>query len=187
MFNPINACFGGKVSFKLRKWNNYEIQLLPYANDLRALPFICWIPYFWDSDIVIDIGVKIPNMLKEVNDEIKYSWELRDLDGNKITRGGFPLKGNDTITITNKGFRRKLRKWNSGKTRAIILGNLHPHREYLLFMKFRNDFAESNEFQMASLTIADRSNLQVQLLMGISLILFTIIMTFIAKGCEALG
>lgn len=183
MFRLIRACFGGKVKFNTIKWNNYEIRLLPYTNNIRNFLLLSLIPYFWDSDVVFDLGIKVPKS-QELNDDIHYSWELRDLDGQIVMQGSVPKQGHDVASVTNKGFRRKLVLWNSVKTRAVVLGNLHPHKEYLLYMKFRNDYSESNSNLMASFTIEDRTNYEFQMF----LILFTIFASlFIAAFLRSCG
>lgn len=178
----IRACLGGKVKFNTVRWNEYEIRLFHNDNNFRNIPSLGWIPYYWDSETVFDLGMKIPRT-KALNEDVKYHWELKDLDGQMVVQGGKTKQGDDVILVTNKGFRRKLINWNSGKRRAVVLGNLHPHKEYILYMKFRNDYSESDTFQMASLTVEDRTNWQMQLIMGIFLVIFAIMMSYIARGC----
>ena len=179
----IRACLGGKVKFNTAKWNEYEIRLFHNESNFRSMPPFGWIPYYWDSETVFDLGLKVPKA-KELNEDVKYHWELKDLDGQVVVQGGKPKQGDDIVLVTNKGFRRKLIYWNSGKRRAVVLGNLYPHREYILHMKFRNDYSESDTFQMVSLTVEDRTNWQMQVFIGIFLIIFAIWMSYAARACS---
>ncbi len=178
MLRLIRACIGGRMKFNTVKWNNYELKLFPYKKDLRSIPFFSWIPFFWDSDVAFDLGIRTPKTFSRINEDCNYHWELRDLDGHVVTRDNRPIQGDDVVLITNNGFRRKFIDWNSGKVRAVVLGNLHPHREYILCMKFRTSISESNTYQMASLTIDDRSTWQMQMF----LILFSIVASLFFAG-----
>lgn len=183
MFRRIlRTCLGGKVKFYFRTWNGYKIGLFHSENNIRFYPMISWIPYFWDSEIAFDLGIQTPKFRK-IGDDWNYHWELRDLDENIVHQGKSPKRGDGVVTVTNKGFRRKLRVWNSGKHRAVVLGNLHPHREYLLYLKFTTSTGESDEFLMASLSVDDRSTWQMQVFMGMFLVLFAITITLFVRGC----
>ncbi|MDD4875855.1 MAG: hypothetical protein PHQ86_01805 [Dehalococcoidales bacterium] len=185
MFRQIlTTCLGRRMKLYTRKWNKYSIKLFHDRDDLRSFPGMGWIPYFWDSDITFEIGILIPDNLKNVKDVWRYHWELRDLDGNIISKGNENKQGNGEIEVTNSGFRKKLALWNSGKRRAMALGNLHPHKEYMLYVNFTSgDYTKSETYLMASFEIEDRGSYQMQ----IFLILFTIFMTLffsiLARGC----
>jgi hypothetical protein len=53
---------------------------MPSKDDIRSLVSTL-LPYFWDTEIVIDMEVK-PTKKKTTDDILKYQWELRDLDEN---------------------------------------------------------------------------------------------------------
>jgi len=183
MFRQIlKACWGGKVKFYTRKWNGYEIRLLHDREDLRST-IAPLVPYFWDSEVAFELGVKTPKKFGNPTDNWRFRWELKDLDGQLVKSGNAAKQGDGNILISSQGFRRKLVYWNSGKRRAVVLGNLHPHKEYMLYMKFANDFAESENYLMASLSVDDRSTWQMQMFMGMVLVLFTIFMMLFVRGC----
>jgi len=171
------------MKFFTRTFDGHEVRLFHDANNLRVYPIISWIPYFWDSDIALDMAIKIPRFGK-YGDSWNYHWELRDLDNKMIYQGNFPKEGDDIVTVTNKGFRRKLVYWNSGKKRAIVLGNVHPHREYMLYIKFKTATIESDNMLMACFSVDDRDTWQMQAFLGMFLVIFTIFMTIFFKGCE---
>lgn len=182
MFKIIRACLGGKMKFFTRKWDGYEISLFHNQDNIRSYPFFSWTPYFWDNEIIFDLGIKTPKFGK-ILDDWTYHWELRDLDGQIITKGDVPTKGDGIVAVTNKGFRRKFQYWNSGKHRAVVLGNLHPHREYIVYMKFITSESESREMQMACLSVTDRSTWQMQILMEMFLIFFAVFVAVSMRGC----
>ena len=151
---------------------------------MRFFPFFSLLPYFWDSEITFDIGIKLPKRFGVINDEWNYHWELRDLDGNIIKQGNDTKQGDGAIKITNIGFRRKLTYYSSGKGRAIVLGTLHPHKEYMLYVDFttKNNL-KTDTYLMASFTVDDRSSYQMQLFLILFTIFMTILVGILAKSC----
>jgi len=63
-----------------------------------------------DSEIAFDIGFNIPTNLTSFSETCNYHWELRNLDGEIIKRGLGLWQGDSYLIITNKGFRRKLKR-----------------------------------------------------------------------------
>ena len=183
----IRACFGGKVNFKTVKRNGYEAQLYHDNNNFRSWLITSWIPYFWDSDISFDLLIKTPNDFRQNTESWNYYWELRDLDGEIIAQNKKDKKGHGSTLLTNKGFRKWFGGyWNVKKGRAIVLGNLHPHKEYILYVDFNSDCnGKTGECIMATFSIEDRTTWQN----GLFLILFTIFMTIlvglVARACGA--
>jgi hypothetical protein len=177
MKNILPAWLKRPMKFYRAIFNSYEIQLFHNKDDIRSFPVFDLIPYFWDSDISFDIAVRIPASKKNIDETWNYKWELRDLDGVLARQG----KGE--MQITKKGFRRKLIFWNSGKRRAIVLNNLHPHREYLLYVRFLTGITQSDQLKLASLTVDDRGQWQMQMFLIVFSIIMALIMTALAKGC----
>ncbi len=121
------------------------------------------------------MGICIGRKTKE--ETWAYTWELSNLDGVVIKHD------RNEIKITKKGIRRKLAYWNSYKARAVVLGNLRPHVEYLLHVKFSSNDKQSEKLLVASLTVDNREQLQMQAFLVIFSIIMTIIMTTLARGC----
>jgi hypothetical protein len=183
MVRQILSCFGGKMNFYNKKWDGYEIQFGHNENDVRFFPLVSLIPYFWDNEIVFDLGVNTPKGQK-IDEVWKYSWELRDLDEKVIKQGDNVKQGDSDIHITNKGFRRKLKRWNSGKTRAIVLGTLYPHKEYKLYVNFQNSKGlTSGLILMATLTVEDRTSYEMQLFLVMFAVFMSLIIGFVARSC----
>ena len=163
MFSAIyHACFGGIVMLSKWKWNDYTLRLFNPEKNIRYL--VEWIPYFWDNEVAFDLYVQIPKYKRHIEEDWAYHWELRDLDDQIVKQGIQTKQGDGEFRVSNQGIRRKLATWNSGKTRAIVLGNLHPNRQYRIFLKVTSPSEESREMQMASFTIKDRDELYMQLL-----------------------
>jgi len=175
--NILTAFVGSKVKFNRRKWDNFQIKLEHSAENVRCLPCLGWIPYFWDTEIVFDMGISIPKEIKDIDEKWDYTWELRDLGENLLKNG----KGE--IVITKKGIRRKLQYWNTYKKRAIVLGNLHPHKEYLLYVKYSAQNKQSENLCLATLTVEDRTRIQFDIFIILFTVIMTLIMTALAKGC----
>ncbi len=183
MIRPIiEACLGGKLKFYRNIWNGYVLEA--GHNDWRNIPILSYVPYFWDSDVSFDMGINIPPQFGTVSDIWKYQWELRDLDGQLVKRGEQSIGGEGVIEVTNKGFRRKMKYWNAGKLRAFTLGNLHPHKEYILYAIFVTSKGEqSDKFKIASLAVEDRTSHQFQIFLILFTIFISIYFTAFARAC----
>jgi hypothetical protein len=178
------TCLGRKVKFYSNHWNGYEIEAGHEYQTIRFYFPFNWLPYFWDNDIAFDIGVRIPKLMRANSDKWSYHWELRDLDGQVVKQADKSKQGDGDIDISAKGFRRKLRYWNSGKGRAFVLGNLHPHKEYVLYAKFTNGANEKTEFlKIAAFTVEDRGSIYTQLFLILITIALTLYFSVLAKSC----
>lgn len=179
----IRACLGGKMKFYTNKWNGYVIEAGHYKENKRSIPILWWLPYFWDSEIIFDLGVRTPG-LKRIEDTWVYHWELRNLDGQIVKQGNEKIQGENTIHITNKGFRRNLRVWTCGKARAFVLSSLRPHREYILYANFTDGSNNTSDlFKIAAFSVADRGTYEMQLLLVLITIVLTLYFSAFAKAC----
>lgn len=186
MVRLILSCLGGKVKFHSKQWNGYRIKLEHDPDNMRRYFPFKLIPYFWDNELTFDMGVKISKNKGEVNEKWGYEWELRDLDENVIKQGNNVKQGTGTIQVTNKGFRRKyVNEWNTLEQRAIVLGTLHPHKEYKLYVNYKDNKEQSTGFiLMVTLTVEDRTSYQMQLFLVLFAIFMTFLVGFLARSCE---
>ena len=164
------------MKFHSKTWDKYQIKIDHNADNIRRLPLCGWIPYFWDTEAVFDMGIGASAATKGDGELWRYTWELRDLDNNVVKQDS------GEIRTAFKGIRGKLAYWNYTK-RAIVLGNLRPHREYLLYVKFITDIKQSDELLLASFTIEDRGQRQMEAFFIIFSIFVALLFTALAKGC----
>lgn len=164
------------MKFHQKTWDKYKIKLDHNADNIRRLPLCGLIPYFWDTEAVFDMGIGVSTEKKGGGEIWRYTWELRDLDNTVLNHDS------GEIRTAYKGIRGKLAYWNY-KKRAIVLGNLRPHREYLLFVKFISDITHSDELLLASFTIEDRGQWQMEAFLIIFSIVMALLFAALARGC----
>lgn len=178
MINIILAYVRGFMTkFKTLYWNGYEIRLLHYKNNIRSM--INLIPYFWDDEVFYTLVIRPSKKVRHINDIWKYQWRLIDLEGNLIKHG------TDEVDVINtKWMRRYFKYWTSGKTRAIVLGNLSPNRNYILNVRFINGNGESSEETvMATLSTKDRADFYMQIFLIIFSIVAALFFATWSRGC----
>lgn len=145
-------------NFKSPKWNNNTIKVRPPETDfLRSADLLHLIPYFWDTDISLDLMIQPsnPKSLK-IEEEWEYRWELRNLD-DEIIKNGI-----GTINMNPKQVKRNF--W-ARKIRAIKLGYLKPGQQYVLYLYLiAGQFGRSEPLKMVTYTIKDRDEYYIQLL-----------------------
>ncbi|MFC2007709.1 hypothetical protein ACFLVB_03840 [Chloroflexota bacterium] len=158
------------MSFKVYRWNEYEIRLFHFSDSLRGiLPFI---PYYWDSEIALDLAVRPIKRTTKMNDDWTYKWELCDLDGTVIKYG------NDVLNIVDKRVRRYLTHWSFGKRRVFVINSLPPNKYYELYMSISDkDGVTSDRLRMATFTIKDREEYYMQFFLGIILIFIAVVLS----------
>ena len=149
------------------RWKGYVVRIFAYEYDIfRMLPIT---PYFWDSNISLDMVVDLPKDIERAYaPEFRYKWELHDLDGNVVK------SGQDSYQFS----RINLRKHN-----AIKIGYLKPQQCYRLNI-ILDVYGETSEpLTITSFTIKDRDELFTQILISLVVIIMGIVIGFIAKGC----
>jgi len=127
----------GIPKFYNQYWNDHTIKLKQNYDDIRSTPILSLIPYFWDTDICLDLLIKPPRRFKK-DETWGYEWLLTDLDDNEIKR--------DTakVRISHKEARKSL--WSHNK-RAVVLGTLKPNKQYKVVISFKNEDAEDVDSQ----------------------------------------
>ncbi len=169
---PLKCLLGGCMpSTKSLKWAGYKISVLPTDSDIRS--YVKLLPYFWDTEVTCDIELQVLN--KNIHDAVwDYQWELADLDNNILKK--------DKATLSIKG--KDIKRRRSGKKkRAIYLGNLHPNKQYRLFIIFTNEYGERSARHLAyTFTIKDRDEYYMQLLILIIAIIFAFFFALIERG-----
>ncbi len=165
------------AKFKLLKWNDYEIRLLHDKSNIRRM--INLIPYFWDDEVHFTLALRQKRDVKYPEDIWVYKWRLLDLDGNIIK------DKRETINIINTQWMRRMfgDYWTSGKKRAIVLGNLSPHKNYILKVTFTNGMGESIDETMATFSIKDRGDFYSQIFLIIFSIVAALTFSALARGC----
>jgi hypothetical protein len=152
------------------KWNGYKIRIFPYEYDIFRTILGSIVPYFWDSDIKLDMAIDPPkNYNKKTDILIQYKWELRDAD-DKVVKSG-----QDNYE-TKRAYRRK--------HHSIKIGFLKPQQCYRLFLCFadyKNSFSEP--ISKTSLTIKDRDEMYMQIFIALIAVVLAIVIGFVAKGC----
>ena len=180
----LKTCLKGKVKFYKNKWGDFLIEAGHSSGDVRYFPIFWWLPYFWDSEIAFDLGIKIPENIKAFSETWSYQWELRNLDGDVVKKGDKLVGGYGTINVTNKGFFRKfIRAWTCGKARAFVLSELHPHREYILYASFAGYTGQSDMLRIASFNVDDRTSYHFQLFLILFSIIASLFFAGLFKGC----
>jgi hypothetical protein len=162
---------------KYRKiqWNGYKVNIYVDEQDkFRLMLSIIApiVPYFWDTDINLDITVEPPEDIEQIaGRSLQYNWELRDLDG-KVIRSG-----QDSYEFKSLAGGRK--------HRAIKIGFLKPQQCYQLYATFTDIYGTTSEpLQIATFTIKDRDELYMQLFIAIIAIIMALILGFVVKGCS---
>ena len=165
------------TKFRLLKWSGYEIKLLHDKDNIRRL--INMIPYFWDDEVHYTLVMRPQRNTKYHEDVWNIKWRLLDLDGNRLK------EGKDTLNITNIKWMRRYfgGYWKSGKRRAIVLGNLNPHKNYILKIIFTNGMGESVDETMATFSIKDRGDFYAQIFLIIFSIVAALIFSALGRGC----
>jgi hypothetical protein len=127
-------------------------------------------PYFWDSDINMDMAIDIPKNIEKIGGrELQYRWELSDSDGNvvKSDQGNYPL---------SLSGRRK--------ARAIRLGTLKPQQCYRVNITITDVYGStSNPFLVTSFSTKDRDEFKTQIFLGVIVIIIGIVFGFVMRGC----
>jgi hypothetical protein len=163
--------------FKEQRWNGYRIRTFPTDRDLiRSADFLRLIPYFWDTEISFDLKIQPPNHKTNIDEIWEYEWELRDLDGNilKHNRGEISLIPNEI----KKTF------WASAY-RAMVLGNLRPHKEYLLYLALTSgEYGRSEPLKIITFTVKDRDEYYMQLLLLIIAVGFSFLLWGMSGGAR---
>jgi hypothetical protein len=144
---------------------------MPSKDDIRSLVSTL-LPYFWDTEIVIDMEVK-PTKKKTTDDILKYQWELRDLDENIIKKGWGEVNIPHSTILGKKPIHAE---------RAITLGNLHPHRYYKIYITFSDSMQTSERLLGGTLTVKDRDELYMQLVILLLGIGFAFVLLLIEMG-----
>ena len=159
--------------FGLIRWNDdYMIRVIPARSDIRSI-ITNLLPYFWDTSIAL--GIRVRALKKRPKDDLlKYQWELQELDETTSAKKGYGEIGISHTSILGN-------KWIE-KDRAIILGNLHPHRYYRLFITFSDSAQTSERFLAGTLTVKDRDEMYMQAFILIVGILFAFIILLIEMG-----
>jgi hypothetical protein len=165
-------------SFKGKVWNNFRFSLVPNENDFFRT-FIRWIPYFWDSDIVMDLIAEhktglfgIFSRKKYTKETFSYKWELCDMNNNQISSnsGSFSI-----LPLEHKAD-------SSRKTGIINLGVLNINR-YKVYLTVTNEKGESSpRMFLASFSIKDREDyLNTYLLSGGIALVVSLIVTLLGR------
>ncbi len=178
MINIVLACLWGYMTkFKTLHWNDYEIRLLHHKDGVRRV--INLIPYFWDDEVHYTLAIRQLKNAKRPQDVWEYKWRLLDLDGNRIK------DGRDIIDIIPTKWMRRYfgGYWTSGKSRAIVLGNLSPNRYYILKINFTNEMGESIEQIMATFSTKDRADFYMQIFLILFSIFAALFFSVWLKGC----
>ena len=166
--------------FRTHNWNGYNIRLFHNKENIRSI--LSTIPFFWDSEVVFDLGIGLPQGRKEkgIEDTWTYKWELCDLDDKLIKHD------QNTVIVSKLGFRRYLRGyWPWGKDRAVVPGLLPPNRHYQLYMIFTGLYnGKSDRLLFATFTTKDRDEVYMQLFIALIVIIAGIFIGVISKGCS---
>jgi len=165
------------TKFKLLKWNGYEISLLHDKDNIRR--HINMIPCFWDDDVHYTFAVRETKNVKYHEDVWDIKWRLLDLDGECLK------EDRDTVNISKAKWMRRYfgGYWTSGKRRAIVLGNLRPHKNYIVEVTITNKMGESIGEKMATFSIGDRSEFYSQIFLIIFSVVVALIFSALARGC----
>jgi len=176
-YNPLKRMLKGVgMKFNSKVWGGYELRVSPSEFDLlRVLSLLpspismFTVPYFWDTDINLELLVKPTKDNKRASHRPwRYKWRLCDLDGNILNNkqgdGEYDLKA--PMVKRDKGGRSTLR-----------LGYLKPYQHYDLRISFTdNEGQTSPQLSMATFTVKDRDEFQMLLFMGIVIIIVGIIL-----------
>ena len=161
-------------SYKVVKWGGYKVRIFPEERDyLRNLLLLVGsiAPYFWDSDINMDMAIDIARNIERVKGrELRYEWELSDSDGKIVNSG----QGNYPFSLSGKR-----------KHGAIRLGTLKPQQCYRVNITITDIYGStSTPFLVTSFSTKDRDEFKTQIFLGVIVIILGIIIGFIIKGCS---
>ena len=148
------------------KVDRYSVRI--FSNEtLRVLPIV---PYFWDTNINLDLIVEPRKQHTGFKfDSVKYIWELVNIDGDVIKNGEGDYKFSHSI-----GFGQPR------KVRAIKIGYLRPHQQYILNLCLEDSLGQTPYRPVASFTVKDRDELYMQTFIGIIVIAIGILIGLIA-------
>ena len=160
-------------TYKKIRWNEYTVRIFAEERDiLRNLLSIVAsiVPYFWETDIKLDMTVEPPKTIEQISGRsLQYKWELRDLD-NKMIKSG-----QNSYEFSLSGRR---------KHRAIEIGFLKPQQCYRLNIILTDIYGSTSEpLPIASFTIKDRDELNMQVLVALMAIVMGIILGLVLRGC----
>jgi hypothetical protein len=141
-----------------RKWNGYKVIVLPEEHErLRWIPILGrLIPYFWDTDIVFDLIVRLST--NKTVDQVNYTWELRSLGEQEP-----PVRNGSGVYHFEHRFRLFAHR------NHIELGSLKPHTQYrfIITLSDANNLVSKTLQPSVSFTIKDRDELYLQLLVAL--------------------
>jgi len=154
-------------SYKTAEWSGYKVNVYAERRDIpRLLPLV---PYFWDTDINLDMEAELPDDIPQAPKiSLKYKWELHDLDNNVVR------SGQDSY------------EFGSGrKHRAIKIGFLKPQQCYRLNIVLTDIYGTTSEpLQIATFTVKDKDEFYTQVLLSLIAIIMGIIIGFVVRGCS---
>jgi len=155
-------------------WNGYKVSIFVEERDtfrLLASLIAPIVPYFWDTNINLDMAVAPPKNIEQIEGRsLQYKWELYDLN-DKVIRSG-----QDNYDFSLRGKR---------KHRAIKIGYLKPQQCYRLNIILTDIYGSASEpLQFATFTVKDRDELYMQVLVALIAIVMGIILGFVIRGCS---
>ena len=159
-------------SYGTVKWKGYRVRVFAEERDLlRVLPIV---PYFWESDINLDMVADPPKDIQRTEQlSLSYRWELHDLDG-KVARSG---QGSYEFAAWHLP--------NMRKHRAIEIGFLKPHQCYRLKIILTDRYGTTSQpMQIATFTTKDKDEVYTQVMISLITIAMGIIIGFLARGCS---
>jgi len=162
-------------NFRTHKWNDFTVKVRPSSQDfLRTLDLLHLFPYFWDTEIALDLLIQPPKGKLKIEEIWDYRWELCNLD-NEILKSGRGM-----IDLNSKEIRKEYWAYS---VRAIILGNLKPYQHYVLNVYLTSgEYGKSEALQVATYTIKDRDEYNIQLLILILGIGFAFLLWLLSRG-----
>ena len=166
--------------YNIHKIGDYSVRVLHNKNDVRSTPILHLLPFFWDTEISLDLQFSPLRGKKSSKDIFLYKWVLTDLDNNVIKE----QKEYRQYEVTDKDI---IRHQDALIERAISLVNLHPHREYLLYVTIQiQGLTTPERYQAVSFNIDDRDSYYMQVLILIIGIAFAFVIGLIERGCSPL-
>lgn len=155
--------------FGTRNFDNYSIRLFGSSHNLiRTFDIFNIIPYFWDSNIKLDMMLEIINKRAGQNKlkTLAFEWKLVDSDGNRIKSG----KGTYTFG------------WRRNKD-IIKLGILKPYQSYELSIMFIDELGNETGYEpIGTFTIKDRDEMYVHLIIAFLAAVIAVIVGLAARG-----